>query len=253
MSKLDLNVNDMLALIRKFAQNLNNYGFNIESNDIIACELFNDTRDIGYTEILGAHKFRLYINQKLTKENKTEFRKNVIYHELAHMIQYNEAFDQGIIKRNEQYGNTEPLPGKETIAYNAIYDNEGHTVYWKDLVKEIQARIQFAVPITSFASELTIEKMLEELFVREARNYINEEGHFVHVDYVIGGLTLADMEKYSDKIPVRVEDLREALAKVDFSKSRPITPPGYRGPNATKYFIEKYIDENGNWRDPDEE
>ena len=89
--------------------------------------------------------------------------------------------------------------------------------------------------------------------MREAKTYINEEGHLVHVDYVIGGLTLADMIKYSDKVPVRTEDLREALMKVDFSEFRPITPPGYKGPNATKYFIEKYIDENGNWRDPDEE
>ena len=89
--------------------------------------------------------------------------------------------------------------------------------------------------------------------MREAENYINENGHFVHVDYVVGGLTLADMEKYSDKVPVRIEDLREALAKVDFSDTRPITPPGYKGPNATKYYIERFLDENGNWRDPGDE
>jgi hypothetical protein len=88
-----------------------------------------------------------------------------------------------------------------------------------------------------------IEKMLEELFVREAETYIDEKGHLVHVDYVIGGLTLADIEKYSDKVPTRIEDLREAVAKVDFSDVKPITPPGYTGPGATKYYIQKYIDE----------
>ena len=238
-----MNANDMLKLSRKFAKNLNNYGFNLEPTDITECKLFSDTRQIGYTEILGAHKFCLYLNTKLCKENKTEFRKNVIYHELAHMIQYNEAFDQGVIMRNEPYGNTEPLPGKEVLANKVVYDNTGHTIFWKDLVKAIQARIQFAVPITDFASELTIEKMLEELFVREAENYVNENGNFVHVDYVIGGLSLVDMEKYSDKVPVRIEDLREALDKVDFSKSRSITPPGYKGPNATIYYSQKYIDE----------
>ena len=243
MSPTEMNANDMLALSKKFAQNLNSFGFNVKSDDIVECKLFDDTRQIGYTEILGAHKFCLHINKKLCKENKTEFRKNVIYHELAHIIQYNEAFDQKVIKRNEQFGNTEPLPGKEALAHKVVYDNIGHTIFWRDLVKEIQARIQFALPIVDFANEFTIEKMLEELFVREAENYINEDGHFVHVDYVIGGLSLADIEKYSDKVPVRTEDLREALAKVDFSKTHPITPPGYKGPNATIYYSQKYIDE----------
>ena len=248
-----LNANDMLALSRKFAKNLNSYGFNIKPEDISKCELFDHNNDIGSTKVLGEHKFQLNINKQLCKENKTEFRKSLIYHELAHMIQYNEAFAQKVIAYNDEFGNTVPLPGKEAIAYGAVYDNFGHTAFWKDLVKEIQTKVQFTVPITAYADEQTIEKMLEELFVREAKTYINEEGHLVHVDYVIGGLTLADMIKYSDKVPVRTEDLREALMKVDFSEFRPITPPGYKGPNATKYFIEKYIDENGNWRDPDEE
>jgi hypothetical protein len=168
------------------------------------------------------------------------------------MIQYNEAFAQKIIICNTEFDNTEALPGKEAIAYGAVYDNFGHTAFWRDIVKDIQARVQFKVPITAYADEVTIEKMLEELFVKEAKTYIDEKGHLVHVDYVIGGLTLKDIEEYSDKIPTRIEDLREALAKVDFSDVKPITPPGYKGPNATKYYIEKYIDENGNWRDPDD-
>jgi hypothetical protein len=241
----------MLNLSRKFAQNLNNYGFNIKPEDIIECKFFDSAEDIGFTRVLGEHNFQLNINQQLRKENKTEFRKSLIYHELAHMIQYNEAFAQKVIICNDEFGNTEALPGKEAIAYGAVYDNFGHTAFWRDIVKGIQARIQFKVPITAYADELTIEKMLEELFVKEAKTYIDEKGHLVHVDYVIGGLTLKDIEEYSDKIPTRIEDLREALAKVDFSDVKPITPPGYKGPNAAKYYIEKYIDEKGNWRDGD--
>jgi hypothetical protein len=249
----NMTTNDMLTLSRKFAQNLNNYGFNIKPEDIVECKFFDSAEDIGFTRVLGEHSFQLNINQQLSKENKTEFRKSLIYHELAHMIQYNEAFTQKVIICNNEFGNTEALPGKEAIAYGAVYDNFGHTAFWRDIVKDIQARIQFKVPITAYADELTIEKMLEELFVKEAKTYIDEKGHLVHVDYVIGGLTLKDIEEYSDKIPTRLEDLREALTKVDFSDVRPITPPGYKGPNATKYYIEKYIDENGNWRDPDEQ
>ena len=114
-------------------------------------------------------------------------------------------------------------------------------------------KIDFVIPITEFANVQTIEKMLEELFVRAARNYINENGHSVHVDYSISGLTVADIDKYSDKIPIGIKDLREALAKEDFDDVQPITPPGYKGKNATKYFIEQFLDENGNWRDPDGE
>lgn len=245
----NMNANDILMLSRKFAKNLNSYGFNITPENIAECRLFDNSSDIGSMKVLGEHKFQLNVNQQLCKENKTEFRKSLIYHELAHMIQYNEAFAQKVIKYDEKLGNTVAVPGKDAIAYGAVYDNFGHTAFWKDLVKEIQAKIQFSVPITAYADELTIEKMLEELFVREAKNYVDEKGHFVHVDYVVGGLTLSDMAKYSDKVPVRLEDLREALDKVDFSDVKPITPPGYKGPNATKYYIEKYIDENGNWRD----
>lgn len=248
-----MTTNDMLTLSRKFAQNLNNYGFNIKPEDIIKCKFFDSAEDIGSMKVLGEHKFQLNVNQQLCKENKTEFRKSLIYHELAHMIQYNEAFAQKVIKYDEELGNTVAVPGKDAIAYGAVYDNFEHTAFWKDLVKEIQARIQFSVPITAYADELTIEKMLEELFVKEAKTYIDEKGHLVHVDYVIGGLTLKDIEEYSDKIPTRIEDLREALAKVDFSDVKPITLPGYKGPNATKYYIEKFIDENGNWRDPDDQ
>lgn len=253
MSQLDLNNSDMLILSRKFAQNLNKYKFNIEPNDIVECLLFDSDKDIGFTRVLGEHKFQLNINKQLCKENKTEFRKSVIYHELAHMIQYNEAFAFGAIIFNKQLGHTEPVKGKENIANNAIYYDFGHTILWRHIVKDITEYIDFKVPITDYASEQTIEKMLEELFVKTARNYVDENGHLVHVDYVIGGLSLADMINYSDKISVCAKDLREALAKVDFSKSHPITPPEYEGPNATKYFIKKFIDENGNWRDPDEE
>ena len=244
-----MTTNDMLTLSQKFAQNLNNYGFNIKPEDIIECKFFDSAEDIGFTRVLGEHSFQLNINQQLCKENKTEFRKSLIYHELAHMIQYNEAFAQKVIRYDEELGNTVAVPSKDAIAYGAVYDNFGHTAFWRDIVKDIQVRVQFKVPITAYADELTIEKMLEELFVKEAKTYIDEKGHLVHVDYVIGGLTLKVIEEYSDKIPTRIEDLREALAKVDFSDVKPITPPGYKGPNATKYYIEKYIDENGNWRD----
>ena len=238
-----LTANDLLQLCRTFAKNLNGYGFNVDHNDIIGCELLDRNDTIGYAEVLGAHKFMLYVNKQLCKEGKTEYQKTLLYHELAHMIQYNEAFDQKVIIRDELDGHTEPLPGKATLAHNLVYDNLGHTPFWEDIVKDINMHVQFAVPITAYASKLTIEKMLEELFVKEARTYINSKGNLVHEDYVIGGLTLADMINYSDKIPVRTEDLREALAKVDFSKTRPITPPGYRGPNATIYYSQKYIDE----------
>ena len=101
-----LNANDLLALSRKFAKNLNSYGFNIKPEDISKCELFNHDNDIGSTKVLGEHKFQLNINQQLCRENKTEFRKSLIYHELAHMIQYNEAFAQKVIVHNDEFGNT---------------------------------------------------------------------------------------------------------------------------------------------------
>lgn len=253
MSRLELNTNNMLELSKKFAKNLSKMGFSIQPKNIISCELFDSINTLGYTEVLDKHKYCIHFNKKLCKEGKDEYRKNVIYHELAHIIQYNETFAIGAIIMDRELGGTKAVLGKENIAINAAYYNDGHTMLWRQLVKEIQEKIDFIIPIKEYADAKTLEKMLEELFVRTARNYINEKGNFVHVDYSISGLTVADIDKYSDKKPIRIEDLCEALAKEDFYDVPPITPPGYKGPNATKYFIEKFIDENGNWRDPDGE
>ena len=249
---IEMTANDMLNFSRALARKLNNFGFSLQPEHIVSCELFNSDDTIGYTEILGEHKFRLNINKRLCKENKTDFRLNVVYHELAHMIQYNEAFIFGVIKFNKQFNNTEPVPGHEQLANNIIYYSDGHTKLWQDIVKDIQAKVGLKVPIIPYANTQLIQKMLEELFMREAKNYINEEGYFTHVDYAISGFTVTDIDKYSDKIPTRIEDLREAVARVDFSDVKPTTPPSHKGSGATKYYIEKFIDKNGNWRDPDE-
>ena len=66
-------------------------------------------------------------------------------------------------------------------------------------------------------------------YLHDGRNYINDEGHFVHVDYMIGGLTLADM------MAGGVEEANEDPHTLNCS------------------HIQKLIDENGNWRDPNEE
>jgi hypothetical protein len=250
---VEMTAKDMLDLSRTLAIKLSKLDFSIQPEHIVSCELFSSEDILGYTEVLDTHKFRLNINKRLCKENKTDFRLNVVYHELAHMIQYNEAFAFGVIKVNRQFKNTEAVPGYEQLANNIIYYDNGHTMLWRDIVKDIQAKVDLTVPIVSCASRQLIQKMLEELFMREAKNYINEEGYFTHVDYAISGFTVADVDRYSDKVPTRIEDLREALTKVDFGDVRPITPPGYKGPNATKYYIEKYLDENGNWRDPDDQ
>lgn len=253
MSHTEMNAKDMLDFSRTLARKLSKLDFSIQPENIVSCELFSSDDTLGYTEVLDVHKFRLNINKRLCKENKTDFRLNVVYHELAHIIQYNEAFAFGVIKINKQFKNTEAVPGYEQLANNIIYHKDGHTMLWKDIVKDIQAKVSLAVPIISYADRQLIQKMLEELFMREAKNYINEDGYFTHVDYAISGFTVADIDRYSDKIPTRIEDLREALANVDFSDTRPITPPGYKGPNATKYYIERFLDENGNWSDPDVE
>lgn len=239
----EMTAKDMLNFSRILARKLSKFDFSIQPEHIISCELFSSDSTLGYTEVLGEHKFRLNINKRLCKENKTDFRLNVVYHELAHMIQYNEAFVFGAIKFNKQFKNTEAVPGYEQLADNIIYFDDGHTRLWRDIVKDIHAKVDLVLPIVAYANNQLIQKMLEELFMREAKNYINEEGYFTHVDYAISGFTVADIDKYSDKVPTRIEDLREAMAKIDFNDVKPITPPGYKGPNATKYYIQKYIDE----------
>ena len=243
MSQLEMTANDMLDFSKALARKLGKLDFSIEPENIVSCKLFNSDDTLGYTEVLDVHKFQLNVNKRLCKENKTDFRLNVVYHELAHIIQYNEAFAYGAIKINNQFKNTEAAPGYEQLAYNIIYYSDGHTMLWQDIVKDIQAKVGLTVPIISYADRQLTQKMLEELFMREAKNYINEDGYFTHVDYSISGFTVADIDNYSDKTPTNVEDLREALAKIDFNDARKITPLGYTGPNATKYYIQKYIDE----------
>jgi hypothetical protein len=238
----EMTAEDMLQLSKTLARKLSKIDFNIQPEHITDCRLFSSSTDLGYTEVLGVNKFRLNINKKLGKENKTDFRLNVLYHELAHIIQYNEAFAFGAIRFNQQFKNTEAVSGFERLADNIIYYDNGHTMLWRDIVKDLHTKVNLVLPIVPYANKHLIQKMLEELFMREAKNYINEEGYFTHVDYAIGGLTVADIDKYSDKVPTRIEDLREALAKIDLADVKPITPPGYKGPNATKYYIQKYID-----------
>ena len=210
---IEMTANDMLNFSRTLARKLNNFGFSLQPEHIVSCKLFSSDDTLGYTEILGEHKFRLNINKRLCKENKTDFRLNVVYHELAHMVQYNEAFIFGVIKFNKQFNSTEPVPGHEQLANNIIYYSDGHTKLWQDIVKDIQAKVELKIPIIPYTNTQLIQKMLEELFMREAKNYINEEGYFTHVDYAISGLTVTDIDKYSDKIPTRIEDLREAAAQ----------------------------------------
>ena len=65
---IEMTANDMLDFSRALARKLNNFGFSLQPEHIVSCELFSSDDTLGYTEILGEHKFRLNINKKLCKQ-----------------------------------------------------------------------------------------------------------------------------------------------------------------------------------------
>lgn len=75
-----------------------------------------------YTEV-----YRLGINKRLLKDGKLNYLKCVIYHELAHIIQYNEAVSRGIIKYNALEDCIDILSEDATVADDLVFDNFHHT------------------------------------------------------------------------------------------------------------------------------
>ena len=77
-----------------------------------------------YTEV-----YKLGINKRLLKDGKLNYLKCAIYHELAHIIQYNEAVSRGIIKYNALEDCIDILSENATVADDLVFDNFHHTAF----------------------------------------------------------------------------------------------------------------------------
>ena len=118
--------NDYLnAFAKNAVKKLSNNGFSINEHNVISCSFKPLSKDIGHFGVLDKFKYEIAISDRLARLKKLDFLKAALYHELAHVIQYNESFTAGFIVYNN--GVIKSAEGKKIQANNAIFANFGHT------------------------------------------------------------------------------------------------------------------------------
>lgn len=128
ISKRKLNMSEALATIEECVDQLKNNNFNIKLSDIDKVNFFDSNYDLGECQVVGAKKYVLKLNNKLLYEHKIDYFKCAIYHELAHIIQYNEAFDYQIIAYDEAHNEVYSITSNKNLANSTIFEGDGHTL-----------------------------------------------------------------------------------------------------------------------------
>ena len=80
-------------LVFELVNNLIKNNFNIKKSNIgdIYIDFIEREGVCSYTVFMDTEVYKLGINKRLLKDGKLNYLKCAIYHELAHIIQYNEA------------------------------------------------------------------------------------------------------------------------------------------------------------------
>lgn len=194
-----LNEIELNQLVTEAINLLQKNNFNIKISDIVSTKFFDIGRTLGKLEIDGSHRYKLILNNKLARKKKLNFILCVIYHELCHAIQFNEAFDFNIIKYivadKKVISNT---PNK-TLAINTIFGENYHTKLWDDIANDINAVVSSAIPIKAFVSDKELNTFLEAIFMKETKIAAAFEMPAVVTDDIISGFTIETVEQYNLK------------------------------------------------------
>lgn len=84
--------NDYLNnFVKNAIKKLASKGFSINEHNVISCSFKPLGRAVGHFSILDKFKYKIVINDRLARLKKLDFLKTALYHELAHVMQYNEA------------------------------------------------------------------------------------------------------------------------------------------------------------------
>lgn len=187
------------SLIADLVNNLISAGFNIELSNISIINLTESRDFCGSVIFVDENKYKLTINRKLLKENKLNYLKCVLYHELAHIIQYNEAVARGLIRYNKEGNYIDIICEDSDLVDSLVFDNFHHTNFWQEIVDKINSLYNPIPKVVAYLAPVDLDKFLEGFFM-DKRKRPNDPV----VDYTISGLTLDDMMKYDVKPEYRI-------------------------------------------------
>lgn len=216
MEKRKLSISEALGIIEDCVNQLKNNNFNIKLSDIDKIDFFDNNYELGECRVVGTKKYVLKLNKKLLYEHKIDYFKCVIYHELAHVIQYNEAYDYQIIAYDEVHDEVYSITSNKNLANNTIFDGDGHTQLWLTIAKEINHLLKLDPRIRAYVSKDYLDKFLEETIMKPLYRKSS-----LHIDREISGFTAADLDDDLDNIA----ESSDSQERRDFDKIR-------------KYFIE---------------
>lgn len=116
-------------LIYTCIDTLKNLGCNINKSDIEAIVYEDLNKDVGNLIVLNKHKYTIKLHSKLQEKNKYKFLICAIYHELCHIIQFNEVFDANILDFDAAINEFVCLTDNQNLLINTIFSNKYHTVF----------------------------------------------------------------------------------------------------------------------------
>jgi hypothetical protein len=174
---------------------LRQIGCNIIVDDLTSIDYFFSDTELGLLTILGKHKYKISINGKLSKQEKQSLLLNTLYHELCHIIQFNEAFDNNIIDFNNKTKEIVCVSQNENLLINVIFGIDGsyHSDYWLQLAKEINQLLKINPPIVAWLNKKDLDLFLKETFVKISDKL---KTPLVIVDRIISDISIEELDNY---------------------------------------------------------
>lgn len=179
-------------------------GFNICRKNIQVIKFIDDNDCCGYMMFSDVDKYELAININLLRDSKLNFFNCVVYHELAHIIQYNEAVSNKLIKYNKEDNTIDIICDDVGYADSVVFDNFHHTSFWQSIVNEFNDRYKLVPKVKAFLPQDELDTFLKEIFMTN-RKRTNDP----LLEPVISGLTMDDMMNRDVKPEYQIKDLDE--------------------------------------------
>lgn len=174
---------------------LKQIGCNIVADDLTFIDYFSSDTELGLLTILGKHKYKISINSKLAKQEKQNLFLSTLYHELCHIIQFNEAFDNNIIDFNSETKEIICISQNENLLINIIFGIDGsyHSDYWLQLAKEINQLLEINPPIVAWLNKKDLELFLKETFMKIPNKL---KTPLTIVDRIISDISIEELDNY---------------------------------------------------------
>lgn len=171
-----------------------NLGCNIKIADLKTIKFADIGKDIANTNIVNKHSYNLVFNEKLNADKKYKFLICAIYHELCHIIQFNEVFDANLLDFDTENNEFVILTDNQDLITNTIFSNNYHTPLWYDIVKQVNNALRLDPPLKDYLTKIELDKFLEEFFMKIPKRI---KGPIIITDTLVSGLTIDDLDNYS--------------------------------------------------------